>query len=343
MSEKTAAGDAAAKSNVLTRIAKSLRLKRLQSMMRSVRVILGPLFQLAARIVVFGLVIASFATIVPVALTLFEFWSQNYESPTNAPADWGVVASFLGSMFQVIIGVTTAATALFITFVLSRKLDKRRDLDEQNRAAVRLSEMMYDKNFYVSVVGPSWEVVTKWLYWTGEGGDRYRLQVISEFIELEPTKFFEHPEEAESRRFHNKVRFLPHYTPYDVGGAVITELSEHMALTTWFKFWCHVDFLIERELISKDAVVELFKGWYTNWYPFMYEYRVAASILTREQRKSPKDVLKQLASLEESLGLAMTGDEKAKHDRRAQEIAEKALQRAPNRKTSAPKQVLDSA
>lgn len=272
-----------------------------------------------------ALAVVSIATLIPVVATLlaFAFKGPLVFTPANV-GDWSSYASFLTSLFQVIISITTVAAALFATFVISRQIDERKDKDERNMAAIRLSEMMYDKDFYVSVVGPSWEVVTKWLHWEGKDGDDYRLQVVSEFVDVDPLRKFTTPEEAAARRFHNVTRFVPHYTPYPATQA-FTELSEHMALNTWLKFWAHVDFLLQEELVTQQAMRELFQGWYRNWYRFMYEYRVAGLHIAEQSGQQPKYLLKQLARLEENLGLSLPPDEQAAAEVRGKEIAMTAL------------------
>lgn len=277
--------------------------------------------------VVIGLGVLSAATLIPVigALVAFSFTGNLIISPAGL-GDWGAYASFLTSMFQVIIGITTVAAALVATFILSRQIEERKEKDEQNMMAIRLSEMMYDKDFYVSVAAPSWEVATKWLRWQGDAGDAYRLQVISEVIDLSPRDEFHTPEEANNRGYHNLTRFVDHFTPYDRGGEVFTELSEHMALTSWFRFWCHVDFLLERGLVPEDAIQELFGGWYRNWYPFMFEYRIAATKIAAKLTKPRKKFLDQLERLEDRLKLEPLQSEQA-HVLRGGAIADAAYSR----------------
>ena len=45
-----------------------------------------------------------------------------------------------------------------------------------------------------------------------------------------------------------------------------------MVLMTWKRFWVHLMFMIEGEIISEEAVQKLFADWYRSWSPFVDEY-----------------------------------------------------------------------
>ena len=211
-------------------------------------------------------------------------------------ASWGAFGSYMGAMLQAFMAAATLLAVLLASVFLDRQSkqrqaledkarEERRERDEQARAALRLSEIMYDHQFYIKVVAPSWEIASKWMYWEGAAGDRYRQDVAAGmFLErADALRKFASAEAAHQLRFQNVIRFQPHYHPYDFPhpGQSRSELSEHMVLVIWIRFWCHVCWLHDEGMVSPEMVRSLFQDWYSSWRPFMMQLRFVGEVLVK--------------------------------------------------------------
>lgn len=212
---------------------------------------------------------------------LMYYISDN--SAQETMARWGQVGDFVGALLQTIVASTAILAAVIFSTLYQYKSNSQRE-------AVKLSEMMYNRDFYISVAAPSWEIATKWRHWEGEKGAEYRCSIVAgEFIELRKNIKFHTPEAANGREFSNHTRFIDHYKPYCMADEPeITSLSEHMVLVTWLRFWNHVHFLIKNYLVDEQSISTLLRDWYASWYPFMYQYRkVGELILANANSESP--------------------------------------------------------
>lgn len=238
-------------------------------------------------------------------------------------ARWGQIGDFVGAISQTLVAIAAISAAVFFTSLYQAQ-------SAAVREAVKLSEMMYDRAFYVAIVAPSWEICFKWLYWEGEEGKAYRRAVLSgDFISFRSEYKFTRMEDANNGHFGNLIRFPHHFSPYDLpakgktkasSGQLVHELSEHQVLVTWLQFWKHVHFLIEEGMVERDAVKTLLKDWYQNWHPFMHQLRRVAEMIVDATESDPPTISKDharhrriidaIAGLEDEFELApREGDE----------------------------------
>ncbi|WP_341645369.1 hypothetical protein [Thauera sp. SDU_THAU2] len=201
-----------------------------------------------------------------VVVALFHWFFNGFLGAGHV-TDWVNYASFVAPLLQVLAMALTAVIAIWIGKNVQLSIEKNRRKDELSREVnrketdatrelVRLSEQMFDMQFYIKITAPMWEVAYKWMYWEGHGGDEYRAQVLCGDLSIEKG-FFSDPVEAVGP-VGNVIRFIPHYLPYDQVGvkhnaSQINELSEHMVLMTWKRFWVHLNFLIEEKIINEEA------------------------------------------------------------------------------------------
>lgn len=244
-----------------------------------------------------------------IVLLVFLFTDPSSVAYLTEPSGvWGKLVPLIGQMLQIVVSILTIVAAIWIASDLNGKIDARRRKDEEAREEgrkqevaareesrkteararelIRISERMFDTEFYTKITAPTWEIAYKWRYWDGEDGDRYRADVLLGGL---PASFstFERPEQTRSARA-NLIRFHPHFMPYDHGSRKqpampINELSEHMVLMTWIRFWVHLDLLIEDwGILKQDEVQKAFAGWYEAWAEFSDEYLYDLKAISEE-------------------------------------------------------------
>lgn len=222
----------------------------------------------------FVIIIIGLISISP--LIMFHYYNHRPLSDADSIDSWVKYISVTAPWLQVIFAALTVAAAVWIATTVNDKIEERRKADERARELIRLSERMFDTEFYTKITAPMWEIVYKWLNWEGEAGDRYRAEVLSGELDISGRKFTA-PENARGE-IGNLIRFHPHYLPYDHGtesnpACTIHELSEHMVITTWIRFWVHLDLLVhEWKILSEEDAQKAFAGWYMCWAKFTDQY-----------------------------------------------------------------------
>lgn len=235
-----------------------------------------------------GLVLAALTLLLFAILALCTFFITTFflthgltvepSEPKDYFSIWGAFGDFFGAVIQAIIAILTIFAAVFLATFHQFK-------GQTVRESVKLSELMYDREFYIHIVAPSWEIATKWLNWEGEGGNAYRRSVLAgDVINIQPTMKFENKDRANARLFKNPLDFRDHYAmnPRDVA---FSNLSEHMVLTIWIQFWNHVYYLKKHELAEDHTLADLLGPWYRNWHPFMCELRLVSELCAEDARK----------------------------------------------------------
>jgi hypothetical protein len=257
-------------------------------------------------IVVMLLVLAVFAMF-PILVTV----------PTTQDLDWW---GRLGDYVVAVMAFGTLLVAIGATILLPKRIETDRQRAERTQTTIALSRLLYDRGFYADIVAPAWEIAVKWQYWTGQQGVEYRQQVAGPaFLSLgenEKYKEFSNKDYANAKRYQNLIRFHPHLLPYDWPwpGQSFHQLSEHMVLVVWIRFWCQLQILAQQKLIDNDTVRKLFSEFYSWWCPFFREYRyVGRFLLEKVQPPAPEkqlelDILLQLENLEEILYKDFGGD-----------------------------------
>jgi hypothetical protein len=247
------------------------------------------------------------AAVIAVALYFSHFNAPFFGSGKHE--DWNGFSAFAGFVAQAVTGFATVSGALFVTLIVADQSERRREKDETARSArveseraarelearrereardleakrerrsrelIRLSEQMVDTQFYVKVMYPAWEVALKWLGLSGPEGASYRAEVLGAEVRL--PKVYSCAQRQEDTFAENNPRYHPHYMPYDQSrrdGApppVINELSESLAFATWVRFWRHIMFLIDSDILDPEDVADLLREWYMWWAPFMNEF-----------------------------------------------------------------------
>lgn len=222
---------------------------------------------------------------------------------------WAVFSSSLMPILQTILSCISILVTICAGLIITLLLDRRRSITDSNRELVRLSEMMFDAEFYTNVTVPAWEAAVKWSsLGKREGADEheqqkgaaYRAEVAAGELILPMENYIWGLSHRGSTG--RSIRMHPHYRAYDDAlpirtyirsnkyieskSVVKSEMSEHMALTTWVRFWIHVSFLVEQNILESETVKEMFQGWYEWWFQFMHEF-VAVSIALKYLSGNP--------------------------------------------------------
>lgn len=196
------------------------------------------------------------------------------------------------------IAVSLLSLAAFASIPLG--LELRRQSEASQKEITRLTNILSDRFFYVEVIAVTWEVASKWLSWTGECGDRYRVEVAGAMLVFEQ-KSFASPEAAEEVPYQNRIRFQPHTDPlggFSKGdGSDFNRPNEHMIFSIWLSFWRDVERDIRHRRISVwDAYERLshFYCWHHDFHQqlWMVEYILKESDFeTGNSLESLKDIM----------------------------------------------------
>ncbi|MBY8824279.1 hypothetical protein [Sphingomonas colocasiae] len=204
----------------------------------------------------------------------FDFETRNWISFSNI---FNLVA-------QGVMGLATIAAALTVSVLVSGGIEKRNKKNEQHRELIRLSEKMVDPEFYIKILYPAWEVAQKWFR---DKDYDYKAKVV--LGETRLPKFYVHIKD-DTGIAANHVRDHPHFTPYDVRhkqnerAPVLNEMSESLAFATWIRFWQHIAFLVEKDILERGDVKAMFREWYMWWAPFMTQFAAVVKGVLKELR-----------------------------------------------------------
>lgn len=218
-------------------------------------------------------------------LSFIGYWRTFGSSLSDDHQRWAEFGSYVTGTIGVAVTAATLVVAIFASLVFPRLFEDQRTRAERKRQTIELSHKLFDKDFYIYISAPAWELAVKWLYWTGEQGHEYRRQVCGGmFLYSYPT--FKTPNEANKAQYQNMIRFRHHFLPYDAApnGYVqqpdlITQLSEHQVLGIWLQFWTHLHILLQAELVDEDLCRTLFREWYGSWLKFMIQFRMTGQLL----------------------------------------------------------------
>jgi hypothetical protein len=195
---------------------------------------------------------------------------------------------YFGPMLAAILSfanLVVLVVAAYASSLLPKAFEEKRLRADRIKTTLDISRILYDREFYLYVSAPTWEIAVKWLYWEGQDGDEYRRVVSgTKFLYEETSKKFKLPVEVNSRPYQNLIRFEPHTMPYGYteSATTISELSEHQVFNIWIQFWCRLQALLEEELVDEHLVRRLFADLYRAWLNFMLELPFVGEELEKE-------------------------------------------------------------
>lgn len=232
-----------------------------------------------------------------------------YRHPiADDPTRWMEFGSYFGPMLA---GISSFATllVLVVTALASSLLpvafEESRSAADRIKATIDISRILYDREYYIYVSTPTWEIAVKWLYWEGPDGDEYRRAVSgTKFLHEGSYEAFTFPEDVNRQPYQNLIRFEPHTMPYGYGGrtTAISELSEHEALNLWIQFWCRLQALLAHRLVDETLARTLFADWYRVWLGFMLQLRFVGQTIEETIKGEAKiSWFSQIAEIEKVL------------------------------------------
>lgn len=216
---------------------------------------------------------------------VYHFW-RHHHSPADSTR-WAELATYFGLMLALVLSFATLVVVVVTAFTSSKlpvKFEESRLQADRIKTTVDISTILFDREFYIYVSAPAWEIVVKWLYWEGPDGDEYRRTVCgTKFLYKDAYEKFKLPEEVNRQPYQNLIRFERHNMPYGYkeGTTAISELSEHQVLYIWTQFWCRLQALLEEKLVDRSLVRSLFADWYESWLEFMLQLRFVGKELTK--------------------------------------------------------------
>lgn len=258
------------------------------------------------------------------ALTL-AFYFFRFHGPLSSESEkWQEFGEYFGGVLGPALSTVALLVVAYTSVRVPQELEEQRAATERVKTLLGLSQMLYDRQFYIYIVAPVWEIRLKWTRWAGPRGEDFKAQVIaSYFVELGTT--FNSPEQARELPYLNKIRFDNHFMPADWqqdSSAVprdshaFNQLSEHQALTIWIRFWCNIATLLEERLIEEEHVRNMFSDFYSWWLDLMLQLRLTGLEVFEQMAKTNKNRLKSLPRWCEQLknleAVLYVGEERSK-------------------------------
>ncbi|MGB3472519.1 MAG: hypothetical protein WBA51_17020 [Erythrobacter sp.] len=178
-------------------------------------------------------------------------------------------------------------------------LERTRQSEARQREIARLVNVITDRYYYVEVLAVVWEITTKWVAWTGNEGDSYRVDVAGGMIVFEH-RTFDGPEDAKTVPFQNQIRFQGHNEPLSgFAGREETAVfvpNEHMILTVWLSFWKEVERDIRHRRIEEEDAYERLQHLYS-WFHELHQQMWMVEHILRTSGYSPQNPLKDLSEI----------------------------------------------